>query len=44
MNVKDIRIVQIVRKKGIGNTISFSIDTDCQWITISDNGNGIPYN
>ena len=30
------------KKKGIGNTISFSIDADCQWITISDNGNGIP--
>ena len=30
------------KKKGIGNVVSFQIDPQCQWITVSDNGNGIP--
>ena len=30
------------RKPNLGDTISFSIDEQCQWITVSDNGNGIP--
>ena len=30
------------RKPNLGDTISFSLDQQCQWITISDNGNGIP--
>ena len=30
------------RKPNLGDTISFEIDDKCQWITISDNGNGIP--
>lgn len=30
------------RKPNLGDTISFSVDEKCQWITISDNGNGIP--
>lgn len=30
------------RKPGLGDTITFNIDQNCQWITISDNGNGIP--
>lgn len=30
------------RKPNLGDTVSFSIDEQCQWITISDNGNGIP--
>ena len=30
------------RKPNLGDTISFTIDQQCQWITISDNGNGIP--
>lgn len=30
------------RKPNLGDTISFSIDNESQWITISDNGNGIP--
>ena len=30
------------RKPNLGDTVSFMVDKDCQWITISDNGNGIP--
>lgn len=30
------------RKANLGDTITFTIDQQCQWITISDNGNGIP--
>lgn len=30
------------RKPNLGDTIHFMIDEQCQWITISDNGNGIP--
>ena len=30
------------RKPNLGDEIRFNVDKDCQWITISDNGNGIP--
>ena len=30
------------RRPNLGDIVSFNIDEQCQWITISDNGNGIP--
>ena len=30
------------RKPNLGDTITFTVDQQCQWITVSDNGNGIP--